>query len=201
MAKREGAGVRGPTVDPPRGVFLDQPWRMHPDICAFTTEQFYEGRLRPQPELRRQTVAGPGPLGSTSPPRGHAPSAPWATAFFDRRAGRPGADGWRTHEAAPWLAGPPGEGRHPRRVPRRAPRPPKTERRRAPRRRWPPRRRFRARSRRGRGRSRRRTWAARPRRVRRRRPRGRGSPPTGSPLAERGRRPVRRTPTPCLSAS
>ena len=50
------------TVDPSRGVFLDQTWRMHPDICAFTTEQFYEGRLRPQPELHRQTVAGPGPL-------------------------------------------------------------------------------------------------------------------------------------------
>ena len=50
------------TVDPSRGVFLDQTWRMHPDICAFTTEQFYEGRLRPQPALRRQTVAGPGPL-------------------------------------------------------------------------------------------------------------------------------------------
>ena len=50
------------TVDPSRGVFLDQTWRMHPDICAFTTEQFYEGRLRPEPELRRQTVVGPGPL-------------------------------------------------------------------------------------------------------------------------------------------
>ena len=50
------------TVDPSRGVFLDQTWRMHPDICAFTTEQFYEGRLRPRPELRRQTVVGPGPL-------------------------------------------------------------------------------------------------------------------------------------------
>ena len=50
------------TVDPARGVFLDQTWRMHPNICAFTTEQFYEGRLRPQPELRRQTVVGTGPL-------------------------------------------------------------------------------------------------------------------------------------------
>ena len=35
---------------------------MHPDICAFTTEQFYEGRLRARPELRRPTVVGPGPL-------------------------------------------------------------------------------------------------------------------------------------------
>ena len=50
------------TVDPSRGVFLDQTWRMHPDICAFTTEQFYEGQLRPRPELGRQTVVGPGPL-------------------------------------------------------------------------------------------------------------------------------------------
>ena len=50
------------TVDPARGVFLHQTWRMHPDICAFTTEQFYEGRLRPRPELGRQTVVGPGPL-------------------------------------------------------------------------------------------------------------------------------------------
>ena len=50
------------TVDPSRGVFPDQTWRMHPDICAFTTEQFYEGRLRPEPELRRQTLVGTGPL-------------------------------------------------------------------------------------------------------------------------------------------
>ncbi len=50
------------TVDPSRGVFLDHTWRMHPDICAFTTEQFYEGRLRARSELGRQTVVGPGPL-------------------------------------------------------------------------------------------------------------------------------------------
>ncbi len=51
-----------PTVDPTRGVFLDRTWRMHPDLCAFTTEQFYEGRLGTRPELARQTVLGPGPL-------------------------------------------------------------------------------------------------------------------------------------------
>ena len=50
------------TVDPGRGVFLDRTWRMHPDVCAFTSEQFYEGRLRPRPELTRQTVLGSGPL-------------------------------------------------------------------------------------------------------------------------------------------
>ncbi len=51
-----------PTVDPSRGVFLDRTWRMHPDVCAFTTEQFYEGRLGTRPELAWQTVIGPGPL-------------------------------------------------------------------------------------------------------------------------------------------
>ena len=50
------------TVDSSRGVFLDHTWRMHPDVCAFTTEQFYEGRLGTRPELARQTVLGPGPL-------------------------------------------------------------------------------------------------------------------------------------------
>ena len=51
-----------PTIDPSRGIFLDRTWRMHPDVCAFTTEQFYEGRLGTRPELERQEVIGPGPL-------------------------------------------------------------------------------------------------------------------------------------------
>ena len=50
------------TIDPSRGVFLRHTWRMHPDVCAFTTEQFYEGRLAARRELARQTVLGPGPL-------------------------------------------------------------------------------------------------------------------------------------------
>ena len=50
------------TVDPSRGVFLEHTWRMHPEVCAFTTEQFYEGRLGTRPELARQTVIGRGPL-------------------------------------------------------------------------------------------------------------------------------------------
>ena len=50
------------TVDPSRGVFLEHTWRMHPDVCAFTTEQFYEGRLGTRPELARQTVIAPGAL-------------------------------------------------------------------------------------------------------------------------------------------
>ena len=51
-----------PTIEPSRGIFLDRTWRMHPAVCAFTTEQFYEGRLGARPELERQQVIGPGPL-------------------------------------------------------------------------------------------------------------------------------------------
>ena len=50
------------TVDPARGIFLDHTWRMHPDVCTFTSEQFYEGRLLARESLDRQTVVGPGPL-------------------------------------------------------------------------------------------------------------------------------------------
>ena len=50
------------TVDPARGVFLAETWRMHPEICAFTTEQFYDGRLAARPDLARQAVLGTGPL-------------------------------------------------------------------------------------------------------------------------------------------
>ena len=50
------------TVDRASGVFLEHTWRMHPDVCEFTTEQFYEGRLGTRPELARQTVIGRGPL-------------------------------------------------------------------------------------------------------------------------------------------
>ena len=40
--------------------------RVHPNICEFTTEQFCDRRPPAQPELRRQTVAAPGPLAAHS---------------------------------------------------------------------------------------------------------------------------------------
>jgi predicted RecB family nuclease len=44
------------TIDATEGLFLDETWRLHPDICAFTSELFYEGRLRSRAGLERQTV-------------------------------------------------------------------------------------------------------------------------------------------------
>jgi hypothetical protein len=50
------------TIAPERGLFLDRTWRLHPDICAFTSELFYEHRLEARPGLERQAVRGAGPL-------------------------------------------------------------------------------------------------------------------------------------------
>ena len=50
------------TIPPERGLFLDQTWRMHPAVCAFISEQFYEGRLHSRPNLERQVLDGPTPF-------------------------------------------------------------------------------------------------------------------------------------------
>ena len=34
------------TVAEDRGLFLERSWRMHPDVCEFVSDAFYEGRLR-----------------------------------------------------------------------------------------------------------------------------------------------------------
>jgi predicted RecB family nuclease len=40
------------------GVFLDHTHRLHPDICGYVSEVFYEGRLSPLPGCERQKVLG-----------------------------------------------------------------------------------------------------------------------------------------------
>lgn len=53
------------TIGDEEGLFLDHTWRLHPAICAFTSELFYEGRLHPRPGLERQTILMDGPLGGS----------------------------------------------------------------------------------------------------------------------------------------
>lgn len=48
-----------PTVPSELGVLLEETWRLHPDICAFTSEVFYEGRLRPARGTEAQHVDVP----------------------------------------------------------------------------------------------------------------------------------------------
>ena len=46
------------TIQEGRGIFLPETWRLSPDICAFTSEQYYEGRLNSRPGLERQRIDG-----------------------------------------------------------------------------------------------------------------------------------------------
>jgi uncharacterized protein len=46
------------TVTPEAGLFLPKTYRLHPDICKFTSELFYENRLNPVRHLDRQVVRG-----------------------------------------------------------------------------------------------------------------------------------------------
>jgi predicted RecB family nuclease len=47
------------------GLFLDDTWRLHPDVCAFTSEVFYEGKLGWEPSLARQALIGVPPADGT----------------------------------------------------------------------------------------------------------------------------------------
>ena len=46
------------TIPPDRGLFLSVTWRLHPSICAFTSELFYAGQLRSKEGLDRQAILG-----------------------------------------------------------------------------------------------------------------------------------------------
>ena len=50
--------VLGPhaTIPADRGLFLAETWRLHPLICAFNSDLFYEGRLKSRPGLERQKI-------------------------------------------------------------------------------------------------------------------------------------------------
>lgn len=50
------------TISHDAGLFLDVTWRLHPSICRFTSEVYYEGRLRSRAGLERQAVGGDTPF-------------------------------------------------------------------------------------------------------------------------------------------
>lgn len=47
------------TIPQGRGLFLEQTWRLHPSICEFTSDAFYEGRLQARDGLDIQEVRSP----------------------------------------------------------------------------------------------------------------------------------------------
>jgi len=46
------------TIPEEKGIFLDKTWRMHPSICSFTSELFYESRLGAKEDLSNQQLDG-----------------------------------------------------------------------------------------------------------------------------------------------
>jgi len=50
------AGAKTITSD--KGMFLEKTWRLHPVICRFTSEVFYESRLNSREGLERQKIDG-----------------------------------------------------------------------------------------------------------------------------------------------
>lgn len=46
------------TIPAERGIFLNETWRLHPKVCSFISELFYEGKLHPRPDLINQVTNG-----------------------------------------------------------------------------------------------------------------------------------------------
>jgi superfamily I DNA and/or RNA helicase len=61
------AGDRGQkaTMPPHLGLFIEKTWRLHPRVCAYTSEVFYASRLAPEAANARQLLVGSGPLDGT----------------------------------------------------------------------------------------------------------------------------------------
>ena len=53
---------RNKTMPPEQGLFLDRTWRLHPDICRFTSELHYEGLLESRDGLEAQQIRGDTPF-------------------------------------------------------------------------------------------------------------------------------------------
>ena len=54
----DGSASQRTSDSPARGIFLPLTRRMHPDLCRFVSDQFYEGRLASHPDTARQRVSG-----------------------------------------------------------------------------------------------------------------------------------------------
>lgn len=53
------------TILPEQGLFLEETWRLHPDITAFNSELFYEDKLQSEVGCRAQVTASTGPFTGT----------------------------------------------------------------------------------------------------------------------------------------
>lgn len=50
------------TISEDRGLFLEQTWRLHPKICTFNSELFYDGKLHAKADCVKQKIISDGPI-------------------------------------------------------------------------------------------------------------------------------------------
>lgn len=53
------------TIEAEHGLFLEETWRMHPDVCGYISEVFYDDRLHSRSDLPGLRLDAPDPLGGT----------------------------------------------------------------------------------------------------------------------------------------
>ena len=53
------------TIEAVQGLFLGETWRLHPDICTYTSELFYDGKLSAKEGLNQQVINASGPISGT----------------------------------------------------------------------------------------------------------------------------------------
>jgi predicted RecB family nuclease len=58
------------TVPPDRGIFLARTWRMHPDLCRFVSDAFYDGRLQAHESTAQQKLILTSDAGGALAPTG-----------------------------------------------------------------------------------------------------------------------------------
>jgi uncharacterized protein len=55
------------TVSPDRGIFLNHTYRLHPIICRFISDAFYDGRLDPHPDNAKRRLVFKAPIDAITP--------------------------------------------------------------------------------------------------------------------------------------
>jgi predicted RecB family nuclease len=100
------------TMPEDAGLLLDQTWRMHPDLCRYTSEAFYDGKLGGVAGLENQEILGDPPLGGAGlrivavPHQGNTNSSPEEAAEVARLVSELAGRRWRDQDGAEHPIGP-----------------------------------------------------------------------------------------------
>jgi superfamily I DNA and/or RNA helicase len=88
------------------GLLLDQTWRINPDLCRYTSEVFYDGKLHGAAGLRRREILGEAPFSGSGlrvvevPREGNTNASPEEAGEVARPAERLTSCSWRDQEGA-----------------------------------------------------------------------------------------------------